>query len=249
MFQVNHNAAQFDAKLKRDLGNDLPFAVARAITWTLKDVQSNNPKWMRRAFDNPNAWTLNSMRVQPATKRMAGRVFFKNEVKAGGKGTNAGRYLQPNILGLYRPHTRWEKLLIAKGVLFKGEYAMPASGMKLNAFGNVPSRIYPEIIAQLKLGSNGIGNQTSATKARRKARGVARVFIPGADGRPSSLPRGIWQRERDSSISPLFIFTTNRPAYEVLFPWQGLAAKTVANRLPTNLQRSASAILRKSNRL
>ncbi|QKV18728.1 hypothetical protein [Oricola thermophila] len=251
MLTVRDNHQAFDAQLARDLGRDLPFAVARAITWTLKDVQKNSPNWMRRDFDNPVRWTLNSMRVEPATKRKGyGRVYFKDEHKAGGKGTNAGRYLLPNIKGTRRPHTRWEKFLIARGVMHRNEYAMPASGIRLDRHGNVPSRIYPEIIAQLRLGINGIGNASETTMRRRKARGVGRIFIPQlAKGTAAnSLHRGIWHRRKDGTIEPLFIFTENWPAYEVRFPWKVYARKTVANHLPHQLRRSARMILSKPNR-
>lgn len=251
VFTYRSNHAQFDAQLKRELGRDLPFAVARGVTWTLKDIQKNNPKWMKRAFDNPVRWTLNSMRIEPATKRKGGgRVFFKDEHKAGGKGTNAGRYLLPNITGEARPHTRWERFLIARGVMARNEYAMPASGITLDRHGNVPTRVYPEIVAQLKLGFNGIGSASAKTMKRRKVRGVGRIFIPQLTKGPMAnrLPRGIWHREKDGSISPLFIFTTNWPAYEVRFPWKEWADKTARARAPINIRRSADLILRRPNR-
>ena len=251
MLTVHDNHVAFDKRLERELGRDLPFAVARGITWTLKDVQKNNPKWMKRSFDNPVRWTLNSMRIEPATKRKGfGRVFFKDEYKAGGKGTNAGRYLLPNIEGSRRPHTRWEKFLIARGVMNRNEYAMPASGIRLDRYGNVPSRIYPEIVAQLRLGVNGIGSASEGTMKRRKVRGVGRIFIPQLTrgSAANRLPRGIWHRERDGTIKPLFIFTDNYPAYEVRFPWKIWARKTVTARLPHNIRRSANLILKKPNR-
>lgn len=251
MLTVRDNHPAFDRRLARDLGRDLPFAIARAITWTLKDVQKNSKAWMRRDFDNPVRWTLNSMRVEPATKRKGyGRVFFKDDYKTGGKGTNAGRYLLPNIAGTRRPHTRWERFLIARGVMFRNEYAMPGSGIRLDKNGNVPSRVYPEIVAQLRLGINGIGNASETTMKRRKARGVGRIFVPqlAKGSAANSLPRGIWHRRADGSIAPLFIFTDNYPAYEVRFPWKRYARTTVSNLLPHQMRRSADLILRKPNR-
>jgi len=246
MLTVRDNGRAFDAQLARDLGRDLPFAIARGITWTLKDVQANHPKWARKAFDDPVQWTLRAMAIRPATKTRPGMVFYKSQARSGGKGVPAGKYLLPNIRGGGRVHTRWERSLIAKGIMNRGEYAMPTP-WSIGRNGNVMTRLYAEIIAQLRIGNAGIGNATASMMARRRKRNVERIFVSHkADG---GIPRGIWQRDWESGeITPLFIFTTKRPRYRVIFPWKVWARKTVEARLPVQIRRSARAITAKRNR-
>lgn len=250
---VTYNQRDFEQKLARDLGRDLPFAVARAATWTAKDIQKNSKKWMLRVFDRPTRWTLNAAFVKPATKRqMTAEVYFKDFAP---KGTPAGKYLLTQIRGGRRPHTRWEKRLIHAGVMRVNEYAMPGKALKLNRYGNVPRGVYAKILAQLKIGDSGIGNESRRSKAAQQRRGAARYFVSyGKDApriggiRPSSLPRGIWERDRRGSVSPVFIFVERVPDYADVFDWKNWADATARARMPINFKRSADLILRRPNR-
>ncbi|WP_265518955.1 hypothetical protein [Nitratireductor luteus] len=250
---VGADMRDFEKRLARDLGRDLPFAVARALTWTAKDVQKNSRKGMGRVFDRPTRWTLNAAFVKPANKRtLTAEVYFKDFAP---KGTPAGKYLLTQIKGGRRPHTRWEKRLIHAGVMKANEYAMPGKGLKLDRHGNVPRGTYAKIIAQLQLGASGIGNESKTTKAGKRRRGAARYFVSyGKDAprigsvRPSSLPRGIWQRDTRGKISPVFVFVSRAPDYPDIFHWKMWAEQTVRARLPINFHRSAAMILQRPNR-
>ncbi|MFC6490713.1 hypothetical protein [Nitratireductor sp. GCM10026969] len=250
---VDYNRREFEQQLARDLGRDLPFALARALTWTAKDVQKNSKKWMRRDFDRPTRWTLNAARVKPAKKRdLVAEVYFKDFAP---KGTPAGKYLLTQIRGGRRPHTRWERRLIHAGVMKASEYAMPGKGLKLDRHGNVPRGVYAKILAQLQLGGSGIGNKSERSKSARGRRGAMRYFVSyGKDAprlgsvRPTNLPRGIWQRDRRGQISPVFVFVPRAPDYPDIFDWKRWSQETVRARLPINFRRSAAMIMRKPNR-
>jgi len=268
MLTVRSNHLQFDRRLARDLGEDLPRVLRRAVNQTAVEIVGKSgvgrrsfsgyapaegyfQKWTKRVFDKPVPFTQRAATMAFAsTRKPVARLFIKDRA---GKGTPAAKYLRPQITGEYRGHTRWEKFLIAKGLMRSNEYAMPGAGIRLNRYGNVPTRVYPEIVAQLRIGTEGIGNATGKTMKRRKTRGIGRVFVPGArdqgmGGNADSLPRGIWQRKADGTIVPLFIFTTNRPAYEKRFRFRQWTAQTVRQRLPVWVRRHADAILRKPNR-
>ncbi|EKF17077.1 hypothetical protein [Nitratireductor pacificus] len=250
---VTFNQQEFERKLAKDLGRDLPFAAARALTWTAKDIQTNSRKWMMRVFDRPTRWTLNAAFVRPANKRgLSAEVYFKDFAP---KGTPAGKYLMTQIKGGRRPHTRWEKRLIHAGIMLSTEHALPGKGLKLNAHGNVPRGVYSKVLAQLQLGDSRTGNESRASKAAKGRRGAARYFVSyGKDAprigsvRPTGLPRGIWQRDRRGAISPVFVFVSAAPDYADIFDWKRWAAETARARLPINFKRSADLILRRPNR-
>ncbi len=250
---VTFNQKQFEEVLARDLGRDLPFAAARALTWTAQDIQKNSRKWMMRVFDRPTRWTLNAAFVKSANKRtLSAEVYFKDFAP---KGTPAGKYLLTQIRGGRRPHTRWEKRLIHSGIMRSNEYAMPGKGLKLNAYGNVPRGVFSKVLAQLQLGDSGIGNESRTSKAVKRGRGAARYFVSyGKDAprigsvRPTNLPRGIWQRDRRGTITPVFVFVSTAPDYADIFDWKRWATETARARLPINFKRSADLILRRPNR-
>ncbi len=257
--RVTYNRWDFNQLLARDLGRDLPFAMARALTWTAQDIQKNSINWIDRTFDKPTNWTRNAAYVKPATKRdLASEVRFKDRAS---KGTPAGKYLLTHIRGGQRPHTRWEKRLIAMGIMRRNEYAIPTEFARLDPYDNVPRGLYPKIIAQLQIGDSGIGNETARSRRLKMRRRDDRYFVSygqtysrrrerqGQNGlRDSNLPRGIWKRDSDGDIVPMFIFTSNAPTYRKVFPWKEWAEKTARSRLPQNFRRSAMMIIRRPNR-
>jgi hypothetical protein len=257
---VSYNHAEFNRTLARDLGRDLPFAAARALTWTAKDIQKNSVKWIDRVFDKPTNWTRNSAFTKSATKRdMVAEVFFKDRAT---KGTPAGKYLLTHIRGGARPNTRWEKRLIAMGVMRSGEFAIPTEFARLDRHDNVPSGLYAKIIAQLQIGDSGIGNETAGSRRWKLSKRADRYFVSYGQTfskrrakanrfggfRESSLARGIWKRDSDGDIVPLFIFVPRAPVYSSRFHWKVWAERTARERMPINFQRSAALILRRPNR-
>lgn len=250
---VTFNKASFSNLVAKDLGRDLPFAAARALTWTAQDIKKNSVNWIDRIFDKPTNWTRNSAFVRPATKRnLVSEVYFKDRA---GKGTPAGKYLLTHIRGGQRPHTRWERRLIAMGVMRHNEFAIPTEFARLDPHDNVPRGLYAKIISQLRIGDSGIGNESTSTRRRKLARRADRYFVSYGQTfskrrglRDSNLPRGIWKRDSDGDIAPLFIFTTATPTYRRVFPWKEWALKTAQMRFPVHFRRSAAMILRKPNR-
>lgn len=252
-FPVTYNRAQFRSALEKDLGRDLPFATARALTWTAQDIKKNSVNWIDRVFDKPTNWTRNSAFVKSATKqRLVSEVYFKDRA---GKGTPAGKYLLTHIRGGQRSHTRWEKRLIAMGIMRRDEFAIPTEFARLDPHDNVPRGMYSKIIAQLQIGDSGIGNESTGTRRRKLSRRADRYFVSYGQTyskrrglRESALPRGIWKRDSDGDIAPLFIFTAAIPTYRRVFPWKEWAEKTARARFPINFRKSARMILRKPNR-
>src|ERR1035441_633525 len=73
----------------------LPFATAKALTRTAQLIKAAEVDEMRRVFDRPTPWTLNSVFITPATKdNLIARVWLKQDAA---KGTPAAKYLLSEI--------------------------------------------------------------------------------------------------------------------------------------------------------
>lgn len=77
----------------------IPYATATALTRCAKQAQTVElPQAMRKAFDNPTSYTLNALRIEPATKdKLSARVMVKTKADSSGNAHEA--YLQPEVDG------------------------------------------------------------------------------------------------------------------------------------------------------
>ena len=64
----------------------IPYATATALTRCAKQAQVEYlPQAMRKAFDNPTSYTLNALRIEPATKnKLSARVLVKTKAMTSG---------------------------------------------------------------------------------------------------------------------------------------------------------------------
>lgn len=77
--KIKHNIREVERGLSDFARKQLPFAVARAINDTLRDVKRNTEKRMARAIDRPTPFTLRAWALRFATKaRQGGAIFAKS---------------------------------------------------------------------------------------------------------------------------------------------------------------------------
>lgn len=213
----------------RTLGSkQLPFAFALMATRLAQLVKKGELSVMRQRLDRPTATTMNSLYVKPAKKdNPEARAFFKD---AWTSGVPADTYLQQSVKGGRRPHKRFEKALIAKGLMKPGQYAIPAPSA-LNEFGNVPRGVITKILSGLGAAETVSGVQANATGSKRsKRKGNAEKYFAGdVDG-----TEGIWERRKmalGDAVRPVFIFSDSEPGYRVIVPFYKIADNIVkANR-------------------
>ncbi|QJC78884.1 hypothetical protein [Pseudomonas umsongensis] len=217
------------SKALRTLGaKQLPFAFALMATKLAMLVKKGELSVMRERLDRPTATTLNSLYVKAAKKgNPEARTFFKD---AWTSGVPADTYLQQAVKGGRRPHKRFEKALIAKGLMNSGQYAIPAPSA-VNQFGNVPRGTIMKILSGLGAAETVSGVQANATGSKRsKRKGNADKYFSGdVDG-----TQGIWERKKTAfgdAVRPVFIFSDSEPGYRVIVPFYKIADNIVkANR-------------------
>jgi hypothetical protein len=206
------------------------FATRVALTRTAKKAEPALQREMRDVFRNPTPYTLSSVYVQPATKsRLEATVKLKDDAT---KATPAAKFLAPQIDGGQRGQKRFERALQAAGVMPTGYRAVPGSGARLDAFGNISRGQIVQILAWFRafpeMGYKA--NMTDAGRARlargtRKRQGLA--YFVGHPG--DRLPLGVYHRTGfgfGSAIKPVLLFVRSA-MYQQRFDFAYVVKRTV----------------------
>lgn len=156
-------------------------ACAVAMNQTGKAIKEAEIVEMRRVFDRPVPFTLNSLQLTTASKSdLTAMVGFKSPARMG------QHYLVPQVEGGARKLKGFER------GIGKREF-VPGKGARLDRYGNVPGSQIVQIMSVLgKLGRYA-GDNTNITARSRKRNAKQRdyVFLPHSHGK---LPPGIYQR-------------------------------------------------------
>lgn len=218
MFKVGFDLDSASALLQLDdvERRQIPFAQVLTATRLAQRVKKGVLPVMKARLDRPTPTTLNSLFTKAAT--MSGKpaeVYFKDSWASG---IPADVYLQQAVTGGLRPHKRFEKALIARGVMQANEYAVPTAPF-MNQYGNVSRGTMTKILSGMGAASLRAGYQANATNSRRsKAKGNAhRYFSAEVDG-----TRGVWERVSmgmGDAVRPVFVFSASAPRYRTIFPF------------------------------
>ena len=196
----------------------VPYATSRALNQVTKDAKQAEIETMKRVFNNPVRYTLNSLRLKFSTKSN-----LKTEIaieEYGGKGTSPSDYLTPNIRGGFRKPKRSEKLLYNIGKLGAGQYITPGSAARLTGSGKVSSGWMQQVLSGLK----------AQTDSRQNSRGgkASRYFI----GKPGRGAFGIYEHV-GRAIRCVFKVINKAPNYKKRYPFNETCQNTVRNNFPT----------------
>lgn len=222
------------------------FAAAVALTKTAQVMRESQYTEMRRVFDRPTRFTLNSLYLKAATPSTLSAVVYL-------KDTNGpqGHYLLPDIRGGTRVPKPFEKALQASGVMPQGYVAVPASGAKLDPFGNMERTQIIQVLAFLQaFGEQGYKANTTADKRRKLAKGSKKkqgfaYFVSGRETSGRSLPLGIWQRTHfavGSSIRPILLFY-RRLNYRSIYHFVEVATRTSQEEWPKQFDQALQQAL------
>ena len=229
----------------------LPYAASTAATRTAQHIaRTAIPDEMRRVFSGPTRWTLNSLRVVPATKdKSVARVFVKDD--APNNGTRPEDYLLPQVEGGGRKEKRFERSLRYGGLLPSGWRAMPGQGAKLDASGNFNRGEMQRILTATRTAFDQAQRKTTSARSKRSAKnapyfGVTPLvgsFVGGEYRQTKSrMQPGVYRRE-GRSIKPVLIFTKTQPQYRQRLDFTGVAERVTLERYPVEFDRAVREIL------
>jgi len=234
--------------------DQVPFALAKALTRTAKEVEAAERKGMPEDLHAPTRFTLNANFVRPATKRkLEAQVLLKDTGDAA-----ARQYLKTQIEGGTRGQKRFERALQAKGLMPKGFVAVPGAAAPRDEAGNVPRQFIVQLLSYLQAFSEQgySANMTAKKKAkladkRRGESGFMRIngvayfvshgkgtrFGKGswAHGRRQHLAPGIWAKTgtHGAEVKPVFLFVASA-SYAPRFQFVERATEVINQRLVPN---------------
>lgn len=204
-FDVRGGIKDITAHLTSLQRRHVPFATALALTRTAKFIEIKEREEVRRVFDRPTRFTQNAFFVRPATKsRLWAEVKVKDESL---KAVPPIKWLAPQIFGGRRTAKRFEDLLRKRGLLPPGMFVVPATGARLDAYGNVSRGQLQQILAQLQAARDPLQRETKRSRKQR-TRGRYLVAYPGQK-RTAHLKPGIYERNDfafGSAVRPVFIY-------------------------------------------
>lgn len=211
----------------------IPYAASTALTRVAQYAATKAlPDEMRKAFDNPTAFTLNSLRIVPSTiDTLSARIMVK-DVASGRPAENT---LLPGVDGGARAKKGMEGALHYQGVLRGGQFAVPGTGAKLDANGNVSGAQVRTILAALKKIRGGVG-----AKGQRAGRGrkLANDLFAGKPN-GGNRPEGIWRRE-GKRLRMLFVFANKAPTYSSRFNFDGTVLQVARERFGVEFERAVA---------
>lgn len=184
------------------------------MTRTARGAMNEEKRDMDQVIDNPTRFTRNALRFTPATKAKLSASIEVKDLPG-----RSQHYLTPLARGGGRRHKGFERWLIGAGIMRSNEYAIPASGIRLNAAGNVTKGQLNRILSELP----------------RKG---GKFFVAKEGGH---LPRGIYRRRTKTKIIPVFIFETV-PNYSRDYPFRERIASRVQRLLPIEYVKALNEI-------
>lgn len=194
------------------LSKQYRFAVAKAMTDTVRNARDAMPAQAERDLDNPTPWTNKAFYFKSAQKAtLVAEVGIKDIQSA---------YLKYQVEGGIRRPAR-------KGLRLPAE-------VELNRFGNIPKGLIGQLVARAKSGRR-------ATKTQAKRFGVSSgldLFYgdPGSN-RPPGIYKRVGKGDRQSLV-PVVVFPQQPAVYRKRFDFYGQARRVIARKFEPNLRRA-----------
>ncbi len=214
-------------------------ATAKALTRLATGARTEVMTRMETLFDKPTPFTVKSIRYEMATREsLESRVYISD---AAATGRSPHKYLGPEIEGGDRHYKRAEKALIAKGIMRPGQWIMPAEGMPLDAYGNIPGPMMVQILSRLSaFGEMGYRANVSQRMLRKlkKSKMASRRLANAKNGDRvyggteyfvkrdrGGQPWGIFKLISKGRVVPILYFANRNPVYPARFPFEQMVKK------------------------
>ena len=214
----------------------LPFAISQALNQTAKDIKEAEIWEMKKVFDKPTPYTLNSLQITPSRKsRPVVSLWFKWDF--GQK-----HYLVPQVEGGSREQKRSEHWLSnvgpAKSRISAYPFWVPASvGARINKYGNISPGQITQILAGLQASPDA--TQWTTRRSRQRKRRTARPIYVAITKENGGLHPGVYQRlgAGGRRLRPILLFVKS-VHYAPIFDFYGVAWKTTFEKFNENFTKA-----------
>lgn len=222
-------------ELEREL---IPYAASTALTKTAQGLIGRLQDEMRVVFDKPTPYTLNALRLMPATKeKLSARVWFKNEADGA---QPASVWLSPEVYGGERRNKPAELQLRARGILPHGMYVVPGDGAELDAYGNIKRGQIIKALSGVK-GFSQAGYKANATDSARSTRkGNAKsYFVMKRAGKSIGIAQRTGRKSTDVKMILAFVA---KPRYGQRLDFFQIAEQYTREHLPAEFEKAMATV-------
>lgn len=259
-FKIAADLRQFKIDNAALINTVLPNAIARGMNNMAFEARKALGVEMRRVFDRPTPYIANSPFVTMAKPdALTATVSMRYP---GGKGIDPEQVLQAEVIGGPRALKRYEIALQRAGVLPKGFFTVPGTGVadKLDAFGNLRGAFLVQLISYFgAFGEQGYkANMTdkrkkSLAKVGKSAGGFKTIngvqyFLSYGKlrgGKDAHFAPGIWSRSgtHGSNVKSVLMFV-RQPVYKPRLNIEAVGA-LIAATAPREMDRALTYELKK----
>lgn len=256
-FEIQVQYKQVAQGLSETARAQVPFVVARTITAVAQDVQAHLKGRLPVAFDRPTPFTQRAVFMRRAEKtNLVAEVYVPESQEAQGKSQR--EYMRPGVDGSYaRRQKKTEFLLTRAGWLPPGWVTVPGKYImeqRLDGHGNMPGRLYAQIIRNLQIKYHAIKPVSAASQRRAARMGVDNEFFAVAPGKNKLargggwLPPGVYKREgRGGDTLRQYLKFVRKASYRRRLDVETEAAKAVKDNLQRRWGESLQLITSKFN--
>lgn len=157
-------------------------AVSVSLNKTGKAIKEAEQKEMRRVFDNPVPYTLNSLQLDPSTpETLQAAVWFKEPARMG------QHYLVPQVEGGSR---RLKGFELALG----GQQYVPGKAARLTKYGNVSYGQIKQVLSTLGRAERYTGATANISSRSRRRNTRPRDYVVIRRGNKAGLVPGVYER-------------------------------------------------------
>lgn len=248
--KVNIDVSGLDAvkKAMQELPKKAKYAAVKAMNVSMEWAATDVRRDMRRVFDRPTPWVLNSLRIKYAkVKTMYAELAFKDINSVD----NARTMVFPHVEGGKRGYKAMEARLKAIGLLPAGYNVVPGEAAKIDAYGNMDRGQISQVLNVLGAYTESGYNKANIKTVQRLAKGNAKKNIYGfvywvnrvGAQQKKHLPPGVYQRVTTAfgtSLKPILIFV-KQANYKKTLDFYGTVKKTVDKRFGPEFDKAFEA--------
>lgn len=210
--------AEFRSRADDISKQQAPFAMAKAMTMTVRQAKTAEDAYVLSVFDRPTPFTQRGVAFTGATKRSLTASVFVKDAQA--------KYLQPEAEGGKRQFKTFEERFAEGG---NALVALPGRGVTTNQYGNISKATIKRIARDVN----------TSGKAKR-------FFMGKPKGH--DLPAGIYTRTNNNTqITPLLVFAT-AAVYEKRFKFSEVGVMTITAQFESNLVAAWADAMRTAKR-
>jgi hypothetical protein len=246
-------------EFKRAMGvaeSQVKYAASRAINAVAEKGQKAVQAEMRKVFDRPTEWVVNSLRLKRSSKaqtKLEAEVAFKDRNSAESSRT----MVEPHVVGGSRRFKAMEARLRGIGMLPAGWFVVPGAAAKLDANGNMSRGQISQVLNVLGSYTEAGFNKANINTVRRLAKGGLKSSQYGQFGftywvnpvggkRSGRLLPGVYQRVQTgfgSSLKPVMVFVKST-SYKKRLDFYGIVQRTADASLSTEFTNAFNEAMR-----